>query len=509
MEGGGSGWVVDGTVSVNNNPLRAAGSRRPTLIAEGFSVIVTLRGRLPAWAAWGQASWFALLVLVWSGLLLSWSLDPDYTAGELLDHLQAWRESGVLYPPLGSELPVRVLNYPPLVLLLARILTEFGAPALLAGRLVNALGLLAVVAGVAWWTRGRGARGAALAGTVGLMGASFPVLYGAGQFHVELWAAAGTVWGFGLLFRANSWKGAALGGLVLALGCFAKQTQVVPSMLALIWIWVHRRPFAPAALAAYAATGALGASAITAAWGVEAWLHMVLYTVGMYSVPNLGQQALSHLAPWSILLAFTAHTAWLRGRQAWSDPALWYWGGALIWSLSASRIGSGYPYFLDVHIATAICVGPRIFRTPPVRSGAWGWLLAIQIVGANLGAAGALTANAMRLAHTEAELPALCARLSGEPRLIAEEAGLTRACGLPTLIHPFITTSLAAQGRWNPAPFEQALRDGDYPIAVLPFDPRGKVTGAHAQRWTKGELAAFRDAPVVELMPTGRWAARW
>jgi hypothetical protein len=159
----------------------------------------------------------------------------------------------------------------------------------------------------------------------------------------------------------------------------------------------------------------------------------------------------------------------------------------LIWSLSASRIGSGYPYFLDVHIATAICVGPRIFRTPPVRSGAWGWLLAIQIVGANLGAAGALTANAMRLAHTEAELPALCARLSGEPRLIAEEAGLTRACGLPTLIHPFITTSLAA----------------------LPFDPRGKVTGAHAQRWTKGELAAFRDAPVVELMPTGRWAARW
>ena len=460
-------------------------------------------------AAWGQAGWFALLVLVWSGLLLLLSLDPDYTAGELLDHLQAWRESGVLYPPLGSEPPLRVLNYPPLVFLLARVLTGLGTPALLAGRLVNALGLLALVTGVSWWARARGARGAALAGTVGLMGASFPVLYGAGQFHIELWAAAGTVWGFGLLYRAASWKGAALGGLVLALGCFAKQTQVVPSMLALGWIWVHRRRFAPAALAAFGATGALGASAITAAWGVEAWRHLVSYTVGVYSVANLGQQTLSHLAPWFILLAFTAHTAWLRGRRAWDDPVLWYWGGALIWSLSAARIGSGYPYFLDVHIATVIWVGPRIFGTHTVRSRVWGWLLATQIVAANLGVAGALAANVTRLARTEAELPALCARLSEEPRMIAEEAGLARACGQPALIHPFITTSLATQGLWNPAPFERALSEGGYPVVVLPFDPRGQVTAAHEQRWTKGELAAFRNAPVVESMPTGRWAARW
>ena len=459
--------------------------------------------------AWGQASWFALLVLVWSGLLLSQSLDPNYTAGEILDHLLAWRESGVLYPQLGSEPPLRVLNYPPLVFLLARVLTGLGAPALLAGRLVNALGLLAVVIGVTWWARARGDRGAALVGTAGLMGASFPVLYGAGQFHVELWAAAGTVWGFGLLYRASSWKGAALGGLALALGCFAKQTQVVPSLIAISWIWIHRRRLAPAATAAFSAVGALGASAITAAWGVEAWRHMVSYTVGVYSVANLGQQTLSHLAPWLILIAFTAHTAWLKGRQAWSDSALWYWGGALIWSLSAARIGSGYPYFLDLHIATVILVGPRIFGTQFVLSRLWGWLLVIQIVGADLGVFGALAVNVTRLARTEAELPALCARLSEEPRMIAEEAGLARACGRPALIHPFITTSLANQGLWNPAPFERALSEGRYPVVVLPFDPRSQVGGAHAQRWTEGELAAFRNAPVVESMPTGRWAARW
>ena len=346
-------------------------------------------------------------------------------------------------------------------------------------------------------------------GTVGLMGASFPVLYGAGQFHVELWAAAGTVWGFGLLDRAASWKGAALGGLALALGCFAKHTQIVPSLLALGWIWVHRRRLAPAATAAFSSAGAIGASAITAVWGVEAWRHLVSYTVGVYSLANLGRQTLSHLVPWSILLAFTARTAWLRDRRVWSDPAFWYWGGALIWSLSAARIGSGYPYFLDVHIATVIWVGPRIFGTLVVRSRLWGWLLAIQIVGADLGAAGALATNITRLARTEAELPALCAQLNGEPRMIAEEAGLARACGQPALIHPFITTSLAAQGLWNPAFFERSLSDGEYPVVVLPFDPRSQVGGAHAQRWTKGELAAFRFAPVVESIPTGRWVARW
>ena len=133
----------------------------------------------------------------------------------------------------------------------------------------------------------------------------------------------------------------------------------------------------------------------------------------------------------------------------------------------------------------------------------------MQIVGAALGAAGALAANITRLARTEAELPALCARLNREPRMIAEEAGLARACGRPALIHPFIMTSLAAQGLWDPAPFERGLSEGGYPVVVLPFDPRGQVAGAHAQRWTKGELTAFRNAPVVESMPTGRWAALW
>ena len=467
------------------------------------------RGRPFALLAWSQFLWFAVVVFVWSGFLLTLSLDPDYTAGELLDHLQTWRETGVLYPVLGALPPLRVLNYPPLVLLMARAVAWCGASALLAGRLVNALGLIGLLAAVAWWVRARGARGAALAGTIGLLGASFPLLYGSGQFHIELWAAAGTVWGFALLAHSSSWRGAVLGGLALALACFAKQTQVVPAVLALAWTWWHHRRVAAAATAAFSMAGFTGMAGIGACFGAEAWRHLVTYTVGTYSAVNLGGQLLSHVAPWLILLAFTARIAWSETGQPMRDPAIWYWLGALVWSLSSARVGANSSYFLDLHLATVICAGPRIFGQSGSRSRLWGAFVALQIFGADIGAASALTVNLLRAKRTEAELPSLCARVRGEPLVLAEEAGMMRACGRPALIHPFIMASLARQGKWDPVPFERALRAGQYPLVLLPFNPLDPAMGIQAKRWTQPELLAFRSARVVEAVPTGRWIARW
>ncbi len=262
-----------------------------------------------------------MVALVWSGLLLSLSVDPDYTAGELRDHFQAWREGGALYPALGIAPPLRVLNYPPLVFLLIRGVAGLGVPPLAAGRLVDALGLVAMAGAVAWWARARGAHGAVLAGTVGLLGASFPVLHGTGQFHIELWGAAGTVLGFALIDRASSWRGAAFGGVALALACFAKQTQAVPAIVALAWSWWYRPREAASATVAFALTGAAGAAAITAAWGLEPWRHMVTYTVGTFSGANLAEQFVSHVAPWATLLAFTASAWWTDRTLVKSDPA--------------------------------------------------------------------------------------------------------------------------------------------------------------------------------------------
>ena len=260
--------------------------------------------------AWSQAGWFVLVVLGWSAFLLTVPVDPDYTAGELLDHLLSWRETGALYPALGAEPALRVFNYPPLVMLAVRGLVELGVPGLMAGRLMNAAGLVALVSGVAWWVRARGT----IVGTVGLLGASFPLLYAAGQFHIELWAAALTLWGFALLDRATRWPGIVTGALALTAACFAKQTQVVPALVALAWTWTHRRDVAVMASVTAVGAAAFGATALTLAWGVEPWRQMVTYTVGTYSIGNLGEQLRSHVAPWAILIGFAARVAWARDR---------------------------------------------------------------------------------------------------------------------------------------------------------------------------------------------------
>lgn len=456
-----------------------------------------------------QLAWLALAAGAWSLALAVLPVDPDYTSGELLDHLASWRETGVLYPALAAGPPWRVLNYPPLALLVARALAGLGLPDLAAGRASAALALLALVGGAAAWARARGVRGPALAGTVGLLGASFPVLYGAGQLHVELWAAALTVAGFALLERAAGWRGAALAGLALALACWAKQTQVVPAAVALAWTWTWRRPRALSATAAFLLAGLAGAAAVGAAWGLEPWRHMLTYTVGTYSLANLGLQALLHAGPWIVLLAFVARTATGDARTALRDPLLWLWGGSLAWSLSAARMGSSWGYFLDLHVATALWAGPRLFGAGPAPSRAWAWLLAVQVAAADAGAGTALAVNAARLGALERELPATCAALGEASPILAEDVGVARACGRGVLAHPFILASLAERGLWDPAPLEAAVRRGDVPAALLPFDPRKRVGGVHAARWTPGMLGAFSEAPNVERAGTRFWVARW
>lgn len=471
---------------------------------------VTLLGAL----ARGQVVWLLLIVTVWSVWLLLLPMDPDYTAGELLDHLLRWQETGQLYVPLGEDPPLRVMNYPPLVFVFARGLMVLGMPALLAGRLVNGLAVVLLVWVVGWWTRARGARGGALVGTVGLLGASFPVIYGAGQFHVEMWAVLATVTGFALADQGRGGRQLALAGVALAAACLAKQTQVVPAFVGLAWLALHRRSDLKPALLGFVITGLAGVSAISLAFGAEAWRHMLSYTVGTISLSNLGWQLLSHVAPWFLLLLVAAWRGAARGSDQRGDAAWWYWCGAFLWSLSAVRQGSGYPYFLDLHVATVVLAGPWVFREAAGWSSGWvgrvlPWALAVQIVGANVGVAVAVGLNIDRIRRVDAYLLELCAEFDPSGLVLTEEAGLARACGRIPAIHPFITTSLAAQGRWDPGSFERWVASGSLGPALIPFDPREPVTGAHAERWTLPVLAAFAEAPSVRPHASGWWVVRW
>ena len=468
--------------------------------------IASLPARARVVLAWSQSAWFAAVVSLWTAIVFTLPMDPDYTAGEMLDHLLGWMETGLLYPALGQGPTLRVLNYPPLVPVLTRGLVELGLTSLLAGRLMNTVGLLVLVGAVCAWARARGSRGSELAGTVGLLAASYGVVYGAGQMHIELWAVALTVGGFWLLASGAGRREAILGGLLLALACFAKQSQVVPALVAVAWAWRHRRPAARPATAVFVIAGVLGCAAITIAWGLEPWRHMLTYTTGTYSLGNLGLQLLSHVAPWILLIGWVGIALARQRAVAATDALAWYWVASALWSLAAARIGSGYPYFLDLQVATVLWVGPRLFGTPLRRS--WSWLLGLQVAGANLGAAGAAAFTLVAKRTAAAELPDICSRFPSGGPVLTEEAGLARACGRNTLMHPFIMTSLATRGLWETASIEAAVRAGAYSPIILPFDPRapGRI---ERERWTAGMLAAFRSAPQISSVPGGLWEARW
>lgn len=474
-------------------------------------------GTLHRRAAIVQGLWAVVALSVWTLLMLQSPLDPDYTAGELLDHLMAWRETGVLYPPLGEQLPFRVLNYPPLALLIARAGVEAGLSALTAGRLMNGGAVLLVIGTLAWWMRARGARGVALGGIVGLLGASIPFLYASGQFHVELWAVFGTLAGVALLDRGEERGACFAAGLFLAMACLAKQTQVIPALVALAWAWRHRRPAFGPTLLGYALGGSIGVSLISSTWGMEAWNHLLTYTTGTYSLGTLLEQMSSHLAPWSLLLAVAAWRGVTGGARQRSDIAWWYWCGAIAWSFSSARDGAGYPYFLDVHLATIVLVGPLLFspdnRGAAPRAARGRWLLplvlVVQVVGADIAAGTLLTLNARTVADRTSHLTVVCGEDLPPGPMLVEEAGLARACGRRPLLHPFIMASLAARGLWSPTELEKSVADGDYPVAVIGFDPREPVTGAQADRWTPGMVEAFRSARSVERLGAGWWLLRW
>jgi hypothetical protein len=148
--------------------------------------------------------------------------------------------------------------------------------------------------------------------------------------------------------------------------------------------------------------------------------------------------------------------------------------------------------------------------SPALRlSRAWAWILAVQVVAADAGVGAALGVNVARLREVDRELPALCTALGDAPTVLSEEVGVARACGRRVAAHPFIMASLAERGLWDPAPLEADIRSGRVPDALLPFDPRGPVGGAHAQRWPPALLRAFADAPSVEPAGAGFWVARW
>jgi hypothetical protein len=450
-------------------------------------------------ATTAQMIWASLVGAAWIVSVALLPVDPDYTSGELLDHVLAWAGGEPLYSD-PAVAPYRVLNYPPTILALARGLSALGLPVIAAGRLLGSAGVALALWAAYGWMRDRGVEARPALAVVSLAAASFPLMYAAGQFHLEGFALGATVLGYRLADRGDR-RSAAYAGIALAMACLFKQSQVVPALIGLAWLAVRGRPGAGLAATTFVASGIVGSAVITAAFGPMAWRHMLTYTVGTYSLLNLASQFAQHVLPW-IPVALLG--AWSIGRYdpARRDLSTWYFVGATLWMFSAARVGSGFPYFLDWHFASLICCAPVVagwLRTevaPARKRPAGVWVL--PIVAADLAVAVVLAANVYRGVLTSRALDALCPLIPAAPAVtVAESAGAIRACGGRPVAHAFITANLTRRGLWAEEPYVRDLRAGAYRVALLDFDPALGAVGVHQDRWTPATVAALGEWRTV------------
>jgi hypothetical protein len=382
---------------------------------------------------------------------------------------------------------------------------------------VGTAGVIAILVILVRWFRSDGIDLLPAVAIAAVAGASFPVLYSAGQFHIEGIAAALTLAGVWLASRKTT-RAFVWAAAILCLACLAKQTQVVPAAGVLVWMLRESgRSRAPGlgrsdgvfALLVAGGVGVVSVIGLSSVFGVEVWRHLFTFTSGRYSGVNLAAQVAQHAVPWIPLAVVAFHPrSWPEGRSA--DVRWWYLVGMTAWLPAAARVGSGYQYFLEWQLAVLVCAArplgwwwaavsngtplPRVARA-----------LTAALLVANVGVAamlGHLARNGMR---DGLALRDICPMLPVAPELIlTESAGAARACGASPATHPFIMADLSRRGLWDERPLLQAIRQGRYPVVLLPFDPSLPLAGVHRDRWTEEVVAAIHSGYAIAAV-SGEW----
>jgi hypothetical protein len=107
-----------------------------------------------------------------------------------------------------------------------------------------------------------------------------------------------------------------------------------------------------------------------------------------------------------------------------------------------------------------------------------------------------------------AEQAAARAALAGvDGPVLAEQTFWAAGAGRAPLVVPFLTTQLAAAGRWDPAPLVEAIERGTVERALLGFpldaDVANDRLSFHAERFPGAVLAALRARYVLERRADG------
>lgn len=434
----------------------------------------------------GAFAYFLILALAWTFLVFSSPWNPDYTAGELYDHYLAWNENASLYLPLDHE-PFRVLNYPPLYFYAVKFLAQIlPLSPLETGRILSLLSGLFSFAILYQWSRKLELSKAQGLGLLALSATSFPLLYPLPQFHLQ-WLAVCLSFSGLYLIHFEKTLPLLLGALLLSLGCFTKQTQVITVFIAFSWLLTRSLPKSFYFFIFFGGVSWGLFKYFEVQFGPEMLKHLLTYTVGSFSIKQLIRQFFFHVLPWT---GFVIFAFW----KAFTSPAkkkdiLWfYFLGQSIWLLSSAREGASYQYFMEWSLATLLWIAPTLYKASPfplIR------LLKIQYILGILGMTLLLGYHGLQLFKTNQALSDICNTLQKTSKyILTDDPGLVRACGQNPGLQPFIFRNLAQKGLWNEKILESRIQNRDYDYALFPFDIQSTFK---TERWSPEILTALRE----------------
>ena len=318
----------------------------------------------PRRAAWPPAILLGLLGVIFTAgrfFQASLMMSRDFGEGWNAGHAQLWHAAGTLYYPADALL---TNNYPPLSFLMAAAMTHLGLDVLMAGRLLSALGLVAVVVlivALLWRLHGD-----ALAC---LVGASVFVCYMAVEIdqyvaddnpHMPALALFMLAL-FGVLGgRARWWPVAA--GVLCAVGIFYKNNILAIPATILIWLLVTDRRAAGRFVLGGAAASLLLLGLFEMMFGGRMLANMLLPR--QFSIKRMLVEGLRYLGPMMPLVSLALlPLAVSRGRDRVGlglvlllglavALALLQWGGA----------GVGINALIEALVAASLLAGHLVAR---------------------------------------------------------------------------------------------------------------------------------------------------
>jgi hypothetical protein len=292
--------------------------------------------------------------------------------------------------------------------------------------------------------------------------------------------------------------------------------------------------------------GLLAAAALMAISHGQFFVHVFLYNENRFFWATVRWAWLGWLqgngGAVLLRLALAGAAVWLlTGGQAIPGLLL---GLTVLTSLTVGKIGSSINYFLPLIAACCWCVGLLGLRAaglcaagwPPVKwvglavpalfaawatgaTPAWArpWAEAVPAYGHLLARA---ESRSQTLAHTLTtrgwgwtptaqpgpEWRALIRRVAETPGpVVSEDMSFVVLAGKPLAFQPFELTQAAADGHWNADLFVSRLRQGYYPLVLLPVNVFDRRAGLDLSRWSRAMYDAVREAYV----PAGRLAGQW